>query len=435
MKQALKLADYEEVSQLMREMGFVYLTFAEGLHALDAEYITHGGNYRTRIKDREQDMYHRFSGFVTMKLTNTVNKMRLQLFDVIEEILQFSSKFFENDPNLNGKMSQYKKSVKNALDKIDSKYDGILSMPSGHQKENSDYIFEKFCEGLQVAGFDNGKDKSKSQNALLLNPFHDNDEANFSMLEKEEQGGVQTPTHEEFKFKKMLWFNKMNERGIPKGHRSDRARKSEEMFMEEMSFSSEIIDFWNNKPMNRNRKRIVCDFLDDAPDNIFFSEVSTDPTARYTANLGDDNTNLCHSVGDLYNFLNPDLSTEGKVIETHKSGEDILEMIKKKTFTTHSSFGDKLNVEVEEVEKKGQEFEKLGESPTEGDEEIRKMNDGFVMSQSNEILESLDTKEFVAEDGAKKQSKLLCTPEKSGTLGSTQLVPTLGSFMKGITDI
>lgn len=57
-------------------------------------------------------------------------------------------------------------------------------MPATHQKDNCGYIFEKFCEGLIIAGFENSCNKSKSrQNALLLNPFHDNDEANFSLLE------------------------------------------------------------------------------------------------------------------------------------------------------------------------------------------------------------------------------------------------------------
>jgi hypothetical protein len=77
-------------------------------------------------------------------------------------------------------------------------------MPATHQKENCDYIFEKFCEGLTIAGFENSANKSKSKhNALLLNPFHDNDEANFSLLENQDDN------------------------------------------FEEMSFSSDIIDFWN----------------------------------------------------------------------------------------------------------------------------------------------------------------------------------------------
>jgi hypothetical protein len=189
-------------------------------------------------------------------------------------------------------------------------------MPATHQKENCDYIFEKFCEGLQIAGFENSANKSKSKhNALLLNPFHDNDEANFSLLEKEDA----TPDR---KVNGMVFFSKFN------GPRPDTSltRKSEDVNFEEMSFSSDIIDFWNQRPVNRNRKRIVDDFFDDANDNIFLSEVSTDPTARHNRLINESNNNLCHSAGDLYNFLNPDLSTEVK-LNADKSGEDLLELM------------------------------------------------------------------------------------------------------------
>jgi len=95
-----------------------------------------------------------------------------------------------------------------------------------------------------------------------------------------------------------------------------------------MSFSSDIIDFWNQKPVNRNCKREVDDFFDDANDNIFLSEVSTDPTAsrHKTKLINQSDNNLCHSTGDLYNFLNPDLSTEVKT-NANKSGEDLLELM------------------------------------------------------------------------------------------------------------
>ena len=479
MKQALKLADYEEVNQLMREMGFVYLTFAEGLHALDAEYITHGGNYKKRIKF-ENKTFHRFSGYVTMKLTSTVNELRLRFSEIMEEILEFSTNFFtdgtgigqpqKSQKSMSSVSGKYKNAVRTAMAKIDSKYDGILSMPAGHQKENSDYIYEKFCEGLQLAGFAHEKDKSKSQNALLLNPFHDNDEANFSMLEKEEtpQGGKSSSGHPPLKFNKLPDGNIFKDGSV-------NARKSEDILFEELSFSSDIIDFWNNRPVNRNRNRVVCDFLDDAPDKIFFSEVSTDPTARHNA-LGDDNNNyLCHSVGDLYNFLNPDLSTEGKTIDHQKSGEDILELMQKKAYTTHSSFGGEcspiqqpssrdnkgVNLRINEAEL-GEEFkantlespkekkddkanfEKLGDSPADQDDEKRKMNDGFVMSESNEIHEIIETRDFqspgdaglAAKEAGLKASKispdiekkLLSTPEKTAT--SSRLV-TLGSAMNG----
>lgn len=250
-------------------------------------------------------------------------------------------------------------------------------MPATHQKENCDYIFEKFCEGLTVAGFENSANKSKSKNnALLLNPFHDNDEANFSLLENQET------THDNKKVNEMVFFShfKSNE---PRQDTS-RTRKSEEYNFEEMSFSSDIIDFWNQKPVNKNCKRVVDDFFDDPSDNIFFSEISTDPTARRHNRLIDQSdNNLCHSTGDLYNFLNPDLSTEVKT-NANKSGEDLLEMMQKKTYittNTHNSADIHLvkrtNI-IRDIKKKkitinnpvvlSDNFKKLGDSPTEDSE-------------------------------------------------------------------
>lgn len=438
MKQALKLADYEEVSQVMREMGFVYLTFAESLHALDTEFITHGGNYRKRIR-KEDNTYHRFSGYVAMKLTESVNELRLKFKETLKGIVDFSSKFFTQDEAMmmnspSGTKQKAKKFQKNALRailKIDSKYDGILSMPATHQKENSDYIFEKFCEGLQVAGFDTGKDKSKSQNAFILNPFHDNDEANFSMLEKEDQTAPGVPRLQNFN--KIVWFNNHSNMALRRGN-SERAKKSEEIFFEQMSFSSDIIDFWNNKPMNRNRKRVVCDFIEDAPDNIFFSEVSTDPTARNINVDLESNNNVCHSVGDLYNFLNPDLS---KDIDHQKSGADILELMHKKNYTgtnTHSSFGadpqDKISLIKQPRKTKIKtetEFEKFGDSPEETDK-AEQMNDGFVKSESGN-QESRDLKDLgniLAFEA--KANGILKTPEKKK---HSEKVVTLGNAMKG----
>lgn len=436
MKQALKLADYEEVSQIMREMGFVYLTFAESLHALDTEFITHGGNYRKRMRDQDKS-YHRFSGYVTMKLSESVNELRLKFKETLQEIVDFSSKFFTQEDSLamsppsgsKQKAKAYKNNALRAVIKIDSKYDGILSMPATHQKENSEHIFEKFCEGLQVAGFDTGKDKSKSQNAFILNPFHDNDEANFSMLEKEENTPSEIPRLQNFN--KIVWFNNHSNIALRRGN-SERAKKSEEIFFEEMSFSSDIIDFWNNKPMNRNRKRVVCDFIEDAPDNIFFSEVSTDPTARNINVDMESNNNVCHSVGDLYNFLNPDLS---KDIDHQKSGADILELMHKKNYTgtnTHSSFGadpqERITLIQEKKKKKIEgEFEKFGDSPEDNDK-TETMNDGFVKSESGK-QESRDLKDLgniLAFEA--KASGLLKTPEKKK---KSEKVISLGNAMKG----
>ena len=200
------------------------------------------------------------------------------------------------------KLEDYQNCVYSSLVEIDAKYDGILSMPATHQKDNCDYIFQKFSEGLLIAGFENSGNKSKSrQNALLLNPFHDNDEANFSLLENQETiPETKNAAGTVFFSKFARTENKQD---------TSRTRKSEDYNFEEMSFSSEIIDFWNQRPVNRNRKRIVDDFFDDPADNIFLSEVSTDPTARHRrSKAGESNTNLHHSVGDLYNFLNPDLS-------------------------------------------------------------------------------------------------------------------------------
>ena len=64
MKQALKLSDYDEVAQITRELGFVYVTFAENLHCLDGQYSVHGGNYKKRIHDGKSGLDLRFSSFV-----------------------------------------------------------------------------------------------------------------------------------------------------------------------------------------------------------------------------------------------------------------------------------------------------------------------------------------------------------------------------------
>lgn len=449
MKQALKLSDYEEVSQIMREMGFVYLTFAESLHAVDTEFITQGGNYRKRIKDKN-NTYHRFSGFVTLKLTETVNDLRLNLKNTLKEIVDFSAKFFSQDellllksPNTaKQKSNKYQENALQAILKIDSKYDGILSMPATHQKENSDYIFEKFCEGLQVAGFDTGKDKSKSQNAFILNPFHDNDEANFSMLEKDEKEKEEKERDPVLgvpriqNLNKIVWGNNGSKIGLRRGN-SERAKKSEEFFFEEMSFSSDIIDFWNNKPMNRNRKRVVCDFIEDAPDNIFFSEVSTDPTARNINLDVESNNNVCYSVGDLYNFLNPDLS---KDIDHQKSGADILELMQKKPYTgtnTHSSFGAEPQDHV--VKRKypqEEEFEKICDEAENVEETGGKMNDGFVMSEG-EKQESQDLKDLgniLSLEKKENENEFLKTPEKKERKEKKSII-SLGNAMKGINNI
>lgn len=290
----------------------------------------------------------------------------------------------------------------NSLVEIDTKYDGILSMPATHQKDNCDYIFQKFCEGLLIAGFENSGNKSKSrQNALLLNPFHDNDEANFSLLENQET------TPETKNATGTVFFSKF----VNNENKQDtsRTRKSEDYNFEEMSFSSEIIDFWNQRPVNRNRKRIVDDFFDDPADNIFLSEVSTDPTARNRrSRAGDANNNLHHSVGDLYNFLNPDLSTEAKTAG-NKSSEELLELMLKKTHTSSHKIESLDNREIvltksqgelhkdsfQEPEKQkcdelDQENRKLCDSPAE-DSYKQKMDDGFVvMSQNSESREIRD---------------------------------------------
>lgn len=178
-----------------------------------------------------------------------------------------------------------------------------------------------------------------------------------------------------------------------------------------MSFSSEIIDFWNQRPVNRNRKRIVDDFFDDPADNIFLSEVSTDPTARNRrSKAGAPNTNLHHSVGDLYNFLNPDLSTEAKTIG-NKSSEELLDLMLKKTHTSSHKVESVENKQValtksqgelhresfSEPEKQKCEFDntdqenrKQCDSPAE-DSYKQKMDDGFViMSQNSESREIRD---------------------------------------------
>ena len=340
-------------------------------------------------------------------------------------------------------------------------------MPATHQKENCDYIFDKFCEGLIIAGFENSANKSKSKNnALLLNPFHDNDEANFSLLENQET------TPENKNAQGMVFFSRFAE----KRPDNSRGRKSEDYNFEEMSFSSDIIDFWNQKPVNRNRKRVVDDFFYDANDNIFLSEVSTDPTTRHIRRVSESN-NLCHSVGDLYNFLNPDLSTEVKLFE-NKSGEDLLELMQKKSYTsmnTNSSGEDRkkarqaLSINKNDILKTNpislnidEDTRKQGDSPTE-DSDKQKMDDGFMLSQNSESREikeytglervlidselgiesasiftsevkQLDiTPDDEIEESLQFTDKRLETPKKQefGTVKELNSSYTLGSAMKG----
>jgi hypothetical protein len=94
MKQALKLSDYDEVTQITRELGFVYLTFAENLHSLDNQYAFYGGNYKKRIFDDNSGLNLRFSSYVVRKLESLVQDCRGLLDDTIEDILKFSQGFW-----------------------------------------------------------------------------------------------------------------------------------------------------------------------------------------------------------------------------------------------------------------------------------------------------------------------------------------------------
>ena len=94
MKQALKLSDYDEVTQITRELGFVYLTFAENLHSLDEQYAFYGGNYKKRIHDEKSGLNLRFSSYVVRKLESLVQDTRSLLDDTIEDILKFSQGFW-----------------------------------------------------------------------------------------------------------------------------------------------------------------------------------------------------------------------------------------------------------------------------------------------------------------------------------------------------
>ena len=72
MKHALRLSDYDEVTQITRELGFIYLTFTENLHSLDSQYALYGGNYKKRIHDEKSGLSLRFSSYVVRKLESLV---------------------------------------------------------------------------------------------------------------------------------------------------------------------------------------------------------------------------------------------------------------------------------------------------------------------------------------------------------------------------